>query len=107
MPTRPARASWARYLPLLVHQVVQASPLVYTAAKNKAPDVPPGSGQFWWMLCVIVVLVVLGGTFAGLTLGELDAEPVGRSRGLIDLLATGLMGLDMVCCPAVQTRNKC
>ncbi len=36
-----------------------------------APSVEFGSPEFWWRLAVSGVLVLVGGLFAGLTLGEL------------------------------------
>jgi hypothetical protein len=38
-----------------------------------APSVEIGSPEFWWRLAVSAVLVLVGGLFAGLTLGELSA----------------------------------
>ncbi|GAA5992374.1 hypothetical protein JCM10908_000452 [Rhodotorula pacifica] len=40
------------------------------------PDVPPGSTAFWWKLGLSAVLVLLGGVFAGLTLGLMGLDLV-------------------------------
>ncbi|GAA94899.1 hypothetical protein E5Q_01554 [Mixia osmundae IAM 14324] len=62
--------------------------LAHTSKKDDpdAPDVTPGSPEFWMKLGLIVVLVLLGGIFAGLTLG--------------------LMGLDMVNLQVMSTSGS-
>jgi hypothetical protein len=65
-------------LPLLgkpIHQIIHPSlipknltSLFHNAVKSDDP-VPRGTPQFWWMMAFIIFLVLLGGCFAGLTLG--------------------------------------
>ncbi|GAA5825804.1 hypothetical protein JCM3770_002110 [Rhodotorula araucariae] len=43
---------------------------------QEPPDTPPGSREFWWKLGLSVVLVLLGGIFAGLTLGLMGLDLV-------------------------------
>ncbi|POY71912.1 hypothetical protein BMF94_5069 [Rhodotorula taiwanensis] len=44
--------------------------------KHDEPDTPPGSSAFWWKLGLSAVLVLLGGVFAGLTLGLMGLDLV-------------------------------
>ncbi|GAA5903567.1 uncharacterized protein JCM6883_005044 [Sporobolomyces salmoneus] len=43
---------------------------------DEAPETPPGSSVFWWKLGLSGVLVLLGGVFAGLTLGLMGLDLV-------------------------------
>ncbi|GAA5865179.1 hypothetical protein JCM1840_003934 [Sporobolomyces johnsonii] len=43
---------------------------------ESAPETPPGSEAFWWKLFLSAILVLLGGVFAGLTLGLMGLDLV-------------------------------
>ncbi|KAL0580201.1 hypothetical protein V5O48_001794 [Marasmius crinis-equi] len=50
---------------------------VVSKIKEEAPDEPaeqPGSASFWWKLALSAGLVILGGIFAGLTLGLMGLD---------------------------------
>lgn len=64
-------------LPLLASPVT-LHPLEHNDSDD--PDVETGSAQFWINLAVVAVLVLLGGCFAGLTLGQLVPTDQRRSR---------------------------
>ncbi|KAI0056763.1 DUF21-domain-containing protein [Artomyces pyxidatus] len=53
--------------------LVGASPFVNVAAEPEEPE-PIGSGRFWSKLVVSIGLVLLGGVFAGLTLGLMGLD---------------------------------
>ncbi|GAA5844576.1 hypothetical protein JCM5353_001322 [Sporobolomyces roseus] len=75
---RLSRSTPIVQLSLLLPTILKAyaAPTAWITGHDDAPEVPPGSSIFWWKLGLSGVLVLLGGVFAGLTLG--------------------LMGLDMV-----------
>ncbi|EKM60645.1 uncharacterized protein PHACADRAFT_246679 [Phanerochaete carnosa HHB-10118-sp] len=47
-----------------------------TVGKQKSPEkgLPPGSSEFWWKIGISSVFVLLGGLFAGLTLGLMGLD---------------------------------
>ncbi|KAK7062629.1 hypothetical protein VNI00_000117 [Paramarasmius palmivorus] len=47
---------------------------VISRAEPDVPEEAPGSANFWWKLAVSAVLVLLGGVFAGLTLGLMGLD---------------------------------
>ncbi|GAA5935169.1 uncharacterized protein JCM15063_000959 [Sporobolomyces koalae] len=70
-------ASLAKLLVLLPTILkAYAAPTAWLQGHDDAPDVPPGSSAFWWKLGLSGVLVLLGGVFAGLTLGLMGLDLV-------------------------------
>ncbi|GAA6005465.1 hypothetical protein JCM11491_003651 [Sporobolomyces phaffii] len=59
-----------------VFKAALAAPALVLQGHDKAPEVPPGSSIFWWKLGLSGVLVLLGGVFAGLTLGLMGLDLV-------------------------------
>ncbi|KIP08564.1 hypothetical protein PHLGIDRAFT_69148 [Phlebiopsis gigantea 11061_1 CR5-6] len=50
-------------------------PLIEEAKKKKNREgLPPGSPEYWWKICLSVGFVLLGGLFAGLTLGLMGLD---------------------------------
>ncbi|ORY89765.1 hypothetical protein BCR35DRAFT_329115 [Leucosporidium creatinivorum] len=85
---RPARNPYAKLVVILTTAIPQiarvgAAPLVFDAMGHH--QAPPGSEDFYFKLGFAAVLVILGGIFAGLTLG--------------------LMGLDMVNLQVLSTSS--
>ncbi|MBW0485647.1 hypothetical protein O181_025362 [Austropuccinia psidii MF-1] len=60
------------------HLTHQAKPSFFHAFSDSRvsllSDIQYGSAQFWWMMGVIIFLVLLGGCFAGLTLGLMGLD---------------------------------
>jgi hypothetical protein len=48
--------------------------LAAAAEKGEEPEVPIGSQSFWWHIGISLFLVLLGGVFAGLTLGLMGLD---------------------------------
>ncbi|KAG8812129.1 hypothetical protein FRC17_002175 [Serendipita sp. 399] len=61
---------------LLKPAIVLASPYLYYAASKPGdePELEPGSTNFWFHIIVSGILVLLGGVFAGLTLGLMGLD---------------------------------
>ncbi|QRV76823.1 hypothetical protein RhiJN_04838 [Ceratobasidium sp. AG-Ba] len=57
----------------VISRVVHASPL-FTKTAGDEPEEPIGSTNFWWKMVVSMGLVLLGGAFAGLTLGLMGLD---------------------------------
>ncbi|KAF8761983.1 hypothetical protein RHS01_00353 [Rhizoctonia solani] len=56
----------------IVSQAVRASPMFKMAPEE--PEEPIGSAGFWWKMVMSMGLVLLGGAFAGLTLGLMGLD---------------------------------
>ncbi|KAF8741335.1 hypothetical protein RHS02_03479, partial [Rhizoctonia solani] len=56
----------------VVSQAVRASPMFKMAPEE--PEEPIGSAGFWWKMVMSMGLVLLGGAFAGLTLGLMGLD---------------------------------
>ncbi|GAA5971081.1 hypothetical protein JCM11641_004136 [Rhodosporidiobolus odoratus] len=85
-PPRLSRRSTA-LLPLvsLIPRLLHAAPLLQAGGSafvdppgigDSDPETPPGSSAFYWKLALSAVLVLLGGVFAGLTLGLMGLDLV-------------------------------
>jgi metal transporter CNNM len=61
-------------LTLLARRLVAAAPAVAVTVVDDGPDQPIGSAEFWAKLGLSAVLVLLGGVFAGLTLGLMGLD---------------------------------
>jgi hypothetical protein len=79
----PKRATSLLQLLLLVPRALHtyAAPLTVEILKKGGEgghdhDAEPGSDEFWWKLGLSAVLVLLGGIFAGLTLGLMGLDLV-------------------------------
>ncbi|KAG9104679.1 hypothetical protein FRC06_000065 [Ceratobasidium sp. 370] len=57
----------------VVSRAVHASPL-FARTASEGPEEPVGSTRFWWKMIVSLGLVLLGGAFAGLTLGLMGLD---------------------------------
>ncbi|KAG9088455.1 hypothetical protein FRC07_012576 [Ceratobasidium sp. 392] len=57
----------------VISRAVHASPL-FTKTTGEEPKEPIGSTKFWWKIIVSMGLVLLGGAFAGLTLGLMGLD---------------------------------
>ncbi|QRW05721.1 hypothetical protein RhiLY_04720 [Ceratobasidium sp. AG-Ba] len=57
----------------VISRAVHASPL-FTKTAGDEPEEPIGSTNFWWKMVVSMGLVLLGGAFAGLTLGLMGLD---------------------------------
>lgn len=51
-----------------------AIPFSALAEEDEGPDQPIGSASFWYKMVIAAVLIVLGGVFAGLTLGLMGLD---------------------------------
>ncbi|KAF8310843.1 DUF21-domain-containing protein [Clavulina sp. PMI_390] len=59
----------------LARVAAQASPVILAEHKNKHKDYPAwGTADFYWHIGISVILVLLGGVFAGLTLGLMGLD---------------------------------
>ncbi|GAA5844786.1 hypothetical protein JCM9279_002920 [Rhodotorula babjevae] len=65
-----------RFLRACAAPAVAAAFLHAEAAGGEPPETEPGSNEFWWKLGLSVILVLLGGVFAGLTLGLMGLDLV-------------------------------
>ncbi|GAA6059512.1 hypothetical protein JCM10212_002255 [Sporobolomyces blumeae] len=63
-------------VPSLVKVCAAPTTVAWITGEDEAPDTPPGSSMFWWKLGLSAVLVLLGGVFAGLTLGLMGLDLV-------------------------------
>jgi hypothetical protein len=61
-------------LTLLSRRAVFALPSLAAAVVDEEPDQPIGSAEFWVKMGVAAGLVLLGGVFAGLTLGLMGLD---------------------------------
>ncbi|EIM91873.1 DUF21-domain-containing protein [Stereum hirsutum FP-91666 SS1] len=73
------RRSPLRSLPLLLHVSLGRAVPYLTAAVGAGTEKDehgeaPGSPEFWWKLIISVALVLIGGVFAGLTLGLMGLD---------------------------------
>lgn len=69
MPPRPATSL------TLVRAVASLSPLILNASQKKHKEYPEwGSANFYFHIGISVALVLLGGVFAGLTLGLMGLD---------------------------------
>jgi hypothetical protein len=63
-----------------VHAIPKPQALAFVATAAAVPDTgtepeePIGSSAFWWRMGISVLLVLLGGVFAGLTLGLMGLD---------------------------------
>lgn len=75
---RLSRSTPIVQLSLLLPTILKAyaAPTAWITGHDDAPEVPPGSSIFWWKLGLSGVLVLLGGVFAGLTLGLMGLDLV-------------------------------
>ncbi|KAJ8093174.1 hypothetical protein PM082_020659 [Marasmius tenuissimus] len=68
----------SKRLPLILFPLFRhAFAAVVSNLKAEGPEEPeakPGSGTFWWKLAVSALLVLMGGVFAGLTLGLMGLD---------------------------------
>ncbi|GAA5965562.1 hypothetical protein JCM3765_007381 [Sporobolomyces pararoseus] len=78
MPVQRLSRSTPIVLSSLIATAVRtlAAPTVWIQGHEEAPETPPGSSMFWWKLGLSGVLVLLGGVFAGLTLGLMGLDLV-------------------------------
>ncbi|CAE6430448.1 unnamed protein product [Rhizoctonia solani] len=56
----------------IISRAVHASPIF--SVNDEEPEEPIGSAAFWWKMVVSMGLVLLGGAFAGLTLGLMGLD---------------------------------
>ncbi|PPQ99349.1 hypothetical protein CVT26_014012 [Gymnopilus dilepis] len=61
---------------IIILRVARASPFYYVEKKHKTghPGAEPWSEEFWYHVIVSIFLVLLGGVFAGLTLGLMGLD---------------------------------
>jgi len=76
MPNLARQHAIAKSFLLLTPVLTKALPLQIFASKGEAPEESPHSAVFWIKLFICVLLVLLGGVFAGLTLGLMGLDPV-------------------------------
>ncbi|KAB5592990.1 Hemolysin [Ceratobasidium theobromae] len=57
---------------LIISRAAHASPIFVLTKKE--PEAPIGSPEFWWRMVMSMGLVLLGGAFAGLTLGLMGLD---------------------------------
>lgn len=69
--------------PIVMRNLASLFHITYDLSAAPHGEVPRGTPEFWWMMALIIVLVLLGGCFAGLTLGKLPLQRLGSPLILI------------------------
>ena len=78
MHSRPASLTLTRSLLLLISYIpaLHSRPTGFNLFGHEDIPEEPWSGAFWWKVGISLVLVLLGGVFAGLTLALLSQDEI-------------------------------